>query len=45
MEITSANLKKVFVNMLLRYHVMNFVIFVLGGLVVMVFLLNVIIVQ
>ena len=31
--------------MLHRYHVMIFVIFVLGGLVVMVFLLNGIIVQ
>lgn len=45
MEISSTNFKKTFVNILHRYHVMIFVIFVLGGLVIMVFMLNNIIVR
>ena len=45
MELSTAGIKKSFVNILHRYHVMIFVIFVLGGLVVMVFMLNNIIVR
>lgn len=45
MELSTTGIKKSFVNILHRYHVMIFVIFVLGGLVVMVFMLNNIIVQ
>ena len=45
MEISTANIKNKIAVILHRYHVMIFVIFILGGLVFVVFLLNNIIVQ
>lgn len=45
MELSPTNLKRFIVNALHRYHVIIFVVFVLGGLVIAVFMLNNIIVQ
>lgn len=40
MEISTTSIKKKIVGILHRYHVMIFVVFVLGGLVVIVLMLN-----
>ena len=45
MELSSLNLKRLIINVLHRYHVIIFVVFVLGGLVIAIFMLNNIIVQ
>lgn len=45
MEISLTSLKKTITNTLHRYHVIIFTIFVLGGLTVVVFLLNNIIIK
>jgi len=45
MEISTTNIKKAFVNFLHRFHVLIFSVVVLGGLAVVVFLLNSIIIR